>query len=451
VGCLYVRNPAEAGLHTDCCMPTASPSLTLRALFSQAAARAGLDATAPVLAGLTPAAKALAGVVSARLQSGVTLLVAPTDKDVEQLTADARFFYAALEGTSEEATDQAVLPLPSLQVDPYRGMTPHFRVAAARARALVGAAAGTARLIVASAGALLPTVSPPERLLRAARELRAGSEIDPQALADLLVDAGFTRADPVDEHGAFAVRGGIVDVFPASDAEPVRLEFVGDMVETLRRFDPTTQRSTAAIDYVSIVPVRERFDDDHGLSILDFLSASHGVRVVLSEREEIEQQARKLRDQLDASYNEADARGHLAATTPDEAFTTWDAIEPRLSSARHIEELAVEEEGDDHGRSAHADRPNSRVRHVSCQPALEFRGRAADWIADLRQARQRGDTVLFVADSPGRAERTVEILQEYDVLAVPAERAEDAHHATVLVALGSLSHTFLPPMNPETP
>jgi transcription-repair coupling factor (superfamily II helicase) len=412
-------------------LPTASPSLTLRALFSQAAARAGLDATAPVLAGLTPAAKALAAVVSARHQGGVTLLVAPTDKDVEQLTADARFFYAALEGTSEEATNHAVLPLPSLQVDPYRGMTPHFRVAAARARALVGAAAGTARLIVTSAGALLPTVSPPERLLRAARELRAGSEIDPQALADLLVDAGFTRADPVDEHGAFAVRGGIVDVFPASDVEPVRLEFVGDMVETLRRFDPATQRSTAAIDYVSILPVRERFDDDHGLSILDFLARAHGVRVVLSEREEVEQQARTLRDQLDASYNEAGARGHVAATMPDDAFTTWDAIEPRLLSARRLEELAVEGEGDAH-----------RIRHVSCQPALEFRGRAGDWIADLRQARQRGDTVLFVADSPGRAERTVEILQEYEIVAVPVEHAEDVHAATVLVAVGSLSRGF---------
>src|SRR5689334_22662940 len=143
-------------------MPTASPSLTLRALVSRAAARAGLDATAPVLAGLTPAAKALAAVVNARLHGGVTLLVAPTDKDVEQLTADARFFYASLEGTSEEATEQAVLPMPSLQVDPYRGMTPHFRVAAARARALVGAAAGTAKLIVASAGGLLPMVSSPD-------------------------------------------------------------------------------------------------------------------------------------------------------------------------------------------------------------------------------------------------------------------------------------------------
>jgi transcription-repair coupling factor (superfamily II helicase) len=65
-----------------------------------------------------------------------------------------------------------------------------------------------------------------------------------------------------------------------------------------------------------------------------------------------------------------------------------------------------------------------------------------DWAADVRQARQRGDMVLFIAESHGRAERTVEILQEYDILAVPVERAEDAHHASVLVAVGSLSRGF---------
>jgi len=416
-------------------MPTATPSLTLRALFSRSAARAGLDTAAAVTAGLTPSAKSLAAVLAARAHGGTTLLIAPADRDLEQLTGDARFFYSALEGASEEATERAVVPLPSLQVDPYRGMTPHFRVAAARTRALAEAAAGAARLVIASAGAMLPMVSTPERLLRAAIEIRSGTEIDPQTLADLLVDAGFSRADPVDEHGSFAIRGGILDVFPASDVEPVRLEFVGDMVETLRRFDPTTQRSTGAVDHVSIVPVREWFeDDDERVSILDFLSLAHGARVIVSEREQVEQQARKVREQLQNSYEDARGRGHVAATPPDRAFTTWESIEGRIASAPRLEELAIDAPDQDSGPL--------QVRHVSCQPALEFRGRASDWIADLRQARERGDTVLFVADSPGRAERTVEILQEYDIVAVPVERAEDVHAAAVLVAVGSLSRGF---------
>src|SRR5688572_767168 len=406
---------------------TSTPSLTLRALLSRAAARAALDRSAPLSAGLTPAAKALAAVVSARTSTEATLLVAPSDKDVEQLTADARFFYGALEGASEAAVDRAILPLPSLQVDPYRGMTPHFRVAAARARALFGAASGEARLIVASAAALLPRVSPPERLLQASLEIRSGTRIEPQDLADLLVDAGFTREDPVDEHGSFTIRGGIVDVFPAADAEPVRIEFVGDMVETLRRYDPATQRSTGATDQVLIVPVRERFDqDDESVSIVDYLSASYGVKLLISEYEQVEQQAQKLREQLENSHADAAARGHVVAAPPQAAFVSWDELEPRAASARRLEELAIDEGG----------------HHVSCQPALEFNGRVSDWVADVRQARERGDAVLFVADSAGRAERTVEILQEYDIVAIPVERAEDAHAAAVLVAVGSLSRGF---------
>ena len=412
-------------------MATAT-SLTLRALLSRATSRISLDRPAQVTAGLTPPAKALAAVVSARTVSGVTLLVVQTDKDVEQMTADARFFYAGLEGASEADVERAVLPFPSLQVDPYRGMTPHFRVSAARARALHGAATGTARLIVASAAALLPRVSRPERLLSASLEIRSGTEIDPQNLADLLVDAGFTREDPVEEHGSFAIRGGIVDIFPGGDAEPVRLEFVGDMVESLRRFDPATQRSTGATDQLLIVPVREVFDEelssenDPRPHLFEFLAAAHGLHVIVSEQELVKEQAQKQRDQLASSYEDAAARGHVVALPPTQAYVSWEDLEPRLMSAPHLEELGLDD----------------TARQIRCQPTIEFRGRVTDWIADVRQARERGDTILFVADSQGRAERTIEILQEYDIIAVPVERAEDAYTAPVLVAVGSLSRGF---------
>ncbi len=403
-------------------------SLTLRALLSHAVGRTGLAEMVPLTTGLTAVARALATVAASRAASGTTLLAVPTDKDVEQLTSDARFLFAALEGASESGAEKAVLPFPSLQVDPYRGMTPHFRVSAARARALHAAATGTARLIVASAAALLPRLSQPARLLRASIEIRPGSEIEPQGLADLLVDAGFTREDPVDEHGSFTIRGGIVDVFPSGDAEPVRIEFVGDMVESLRRFDPATQRSTGTVDQVLIAPVRERFDENtEGLSIIDFLTIARSGRLMVSEYDQVGEQFRKVREQLEVSFSDASRRGHVTAVAPAQAFVTWEDIESRMSAASRFEAIA----GGDR-----------EARHVPCQPAMEFHGRVHDWIADVRQARQRGDTVLFVAESRGRAERTVEILQEYDVVAVPVERAEDVHPSSVLVAVGSLSKGF---------
>ena len=266
-------------------------------------------------------------------------------------------------------------------------------------------------------------------MLDASIELRVGTEVEPQRLADLLVDGGFTREDPVDEHGAFAIRGGIVDVFPATAAEPVRVEFVGDMVETLRHFDPATQRSTGATDHVQLVPARERFDDDGPLeSIIDFMTAvPGGVHWVLSEFDQVAQNARKLREQLEVSYEEAKNRGHVVALQPADAFVDWETLASRMASAPRLEELAVDESG---------------VHQVSSQPAMEFHSRIADWVADIRRARERGATVIVVVGSAGRAERTVEILRDYDVIAVPVERSEDAYSAAVLVARGNLSKGF---------
>jgi transcription-repair coupling factor (superfamily II helicase) len=460
-------------------MPTATPSLTLRALLSRAASKAGLDRSASVTAGLTPAAKALGAVTSARASAGVTLLVVPTDKDVEQMVADARFFWSAMEGSSEYASEHAVLPFPSHQVDPYRGMTPHFRVSAARARALHAAATlrqgakqagqSASLLIVASAAAILPLVSSPDRLKQASIELKSGSEMEPLDLADLLVDAGFDRQDPVDDHGEFTIRGGIVDIFPAGDAQPVRLEFVGDMVESLRRYDPSTQRSTEVIDQLVVVPIRERFDHpsvdglgeanvEDSVSLFKFLSEA-GLRVLVSEFEQVEETALKLRQQLDESFQDALTR-RVPALPPTQLFADWEDIGPRVIASPRLEELAIgaddttldtatlevvalQKPGDDHQRDARrATSSDVAVRAIRCQPALEFRGRVPDWIADVRQARDRGDMILFVAESAGRAERTIEILQEYEIVAIPVERAEDAHAASVLVTIGSLSRGF---------
>jgi transcription-repair coupling factor (superfamily II helicase) len=167
---------------------------------------------------------------------------------------------------------------------------------------------------------------------------------------------------------------------------------------------------------------------------------------VVSEEQQVREQAQKVRDQLEASFTDAGARGHVASLPPTQAFVTWADLEQRVVAARHLEELAIDEAGPDTSTepSTHAESriPNPGMSHVRCQPALEFRGRVTDWIAEVRQGRERGDTIVFVAESQGRAERTIEILQDYDIVAVPVERAEDAYAASVLVAVGSLSRGF---------
>src|SRR6187401_845910 len=235
-----------------------STSLTLRALLKTAAGRLGLGVPGRGVSGLTPAAKAF--FAAAALGRSRVLLVVPTDADVEQLTSDARFFVSALEGISDADAAHAVLPFPSHEIDPYRGLLPHFDIASARARALYALSEGTARLVVASAAALLPRLSPLASLKGIGLSLRPGDEISPIDLGDRLASAGYTRQDPTDEPGEFSVRGGVVDFYPAGARQPVRLEFVGDTIESLRTYDPGTQRSIEAIDQAQVVPLIEILD-----------------------------------------------------------------------------------------------------------------------------------------------------------------------------------------------
>src|SRR5262245_2098088 len=290
---------------------TTSTSLNLLALFKTAVARSGMDAPTRAASGLTPPAKALYVAAAAHaVPRGAVLFIVPSDRDLEQTVADVAFFLGALEGLPPEAAERAVLPFPSHEIDPYRGMAPHFGVVSARARALYGLSAGTVRVVIASAAAVAPRVSAPERLRSASIDLRPGLDIAPSDLGELLIDAGFTREDPADERGEFAIRGGILDVYPASGGAPVRLEFLGDTIETLRIYDPATQRSTVAIDQLTVVPLVDRLGDDRSASIFDYLARAREFKILVSEPDEVYAHLEKHAEQVQRSFEEISG-GHV--------------------------------------------------------------------------------------------------------------------------------------------
>src|SRR4051794_13498354 len=344
------------------------------------------------------------------------------------MTTDARFFFSALEGLSQQDVERVVLPFPSHEVDPYRGLAPHFDIASARARALRGAADPAVKLIVASAAALLPRVSAPERLSGVSLSLVPGHEISPTDLADVLASAGYTRQDPVDQHGEFCIRGGVVDFFPAGAHEPIRLEFIGDTIESIRSYDPATQRSTAALDQAAIAPLQELVGDvetaDRSSTAFDHFWAHGRPMVIVSEPDDVRAHGEKTSQQIQRGYDEAIAKGGRVSP-PSDLVLEWDDVSPWLEESTILETLSVED-----------------ALHIGCQPALEFAGRVPDWVAEIRRSRELRETMVFVANSAGRAERTIEVLGEYDIYAAPIEGAEEVRSASVLVGVGHLSRGF---------
>jgi len=180
------------------------------------------------------------------------LLVAPGPREADQL---ARGVDAWLDSGS-------VALLPAWEALPYEGLSPSPEVAARRSEAVrrlreaKGAFVLVAPALAAMQG-LIPTLGeiPPVELVK-------GIELPPDGLAERLVELGYARADVVEHRGEFAVRGGVLDVFPGTARRPVRLEYWGDEIESLREFVPSSQLSTAPVVRVHVPPVRELVADD---------------------------------------------------------------------------------------------------------------------------------------------------------------------------------------------
>jgi transcription-repair coupling factor (superfamily II helicase) len=199
-------------------------------------------------------AAALSAVAAQR--GGVTLFVARDEGRATQFEAAVKFFTPKLE----------TLRLPAWDTLPYDRISPAAPVAAQRCAALVKlarrGAADAPLLVIATASGVAQRTAPRARLSAAAYAAEAGAEASMEELESYLVINGYSRASTVRAPGEFAVRGGLIDVFSPAFAEPLRFDFFGDVLESIRSFDPETQISKAKSKSALLTPVSEVLLDE---------------------------------------------------------------------------------------------------------------------------------------------------------------------------------------------
>jgi transcription-repair coupling factor (superfamily II helicase) len=179
-----------------------------------------------------------------RLERALVILL-PEDADARDAAESAAWFLG----------EDAVGLLPSRGVTWESGLAAPPHLVGERARALHVLARGG--LVCASARGLAERL-PPEEARAEPVELRAGLELGVEGLGESLALAGYERVERVDDRGQFAVRGGIVDVFPTTGREPLRIEFFGDEIESVRAFSPFTQRALHPVSEATLYPAVER-------------------------------------------------------------------------------------------------------------------------------------------------------------------------------------------------
>ncbi|MFQ5663162.1 MAG: transcription-repair coupling factor [Terriglobia bacterium] len=388
------------------------------------------------LAGLTDTAKVLVAALVGRALGRPLLLITSTNRRAEALVEPLRFFYGVLTGHPESS----VVLLPAHDVSPYRGLSPHPEIAAARAVGLWKLATGEAELAVVPVGAALGRLVPRELYAGLGRTVRPRDRLELEELVAYLESVGYERHEPVEMAGEYSVRGGIVDVF-SPEARPVRLELFGDTLEELREFDPATQRSTAPLTAATFLPLVEvprtperlgrlwalregrepegQVNPFPGWEFLLPLAESLGgtlldlaprAVVLLDEPQSLREEADKCWERLEEEYAAPPrlCRGQRASAkacaAPGELFLRWTPFAAG-SAARpclHLEQLALEITGAEH-------------YVLLSQPTRRFRGVVRAFVEELRQRLRRGGPLLVASATTGEMERMAEILSEYEI------------------------------------
>jgi transcription-repair coupling factor (superfamily II helicase) len=187
-------------------------------------------------------------------QDGPVLHIARDDTRLAGLAEAIAFFGPEVE----------IVQFPAWDCLPYDRVSPNGGVIAERIAALsrLQAQPGKKRIVLTTVNAALQKVPPRTALVGAGMKLAVGASISPEDLAAFLDADGYNRTGTVMEPGEYAIRGGILDVFPAGEAAPVRIDFFGDVIETVKRFDPETQRSGEAVGSLDFHPASELSFDE---------------------------------------------------------------------------------------------------------------------------------------------------------------------------------------------
>jgi transcription-repair coupling factor (superfamily II helicase) len=209
---------------------------------------------------LNGCADALAICESARAHKGLTLVITQSTSEAIQLEQSIRFFLGLPtdeDGAIITSDGIELLSLPDWETLPYDLFSPHQDITSRRIRSLHRLPGTRHGILVVPARTLMHRLAPPSYLQGNTLLLEVGQTLDIDSWRMQLEAAGYHHTDNVYEHGEYAVRGAILDIYPMGSNLPYRIDLFDDEIETLRTFDPETQRSIDKTERIELLPANE--------------------------------------------------------------------------------------------------------------------------------------------------------------------------------------------------
>ena len=445
--------------------------------FTRAASHLKSGTGRITLSGLTPTGKALLIGLLHRAAGKPLVVIVRDNRAADELQPVVAAFGEltgaiaphSAAGIATSASD-AVVTLPAPDVLPFEGLSPHPEIQEERAAALWKIATGAASVVIAPVAATGMRLKDAEFYASLARTVRRGESLDLEELVPHLNVVGYTAVDVVEMPGEYALRGGILDVYSPEADRPVRIELFGDEAESIRKFDPGTQRSTTAVEEALLfpltdVPAREETlaaiharlsgqrvtgseaavketvraggvgvfpgwefyagAADAGHTLFDLLPK---LAVLVDEPEELGAELDHWWDRVNASH-ERSGVGNLVR--PDELYLAPEEFEAKLDSLPRLDlqhlglTITGEEQpqmnADERGSEEEKEKENPRLSglvgglFLLSQPTMRFHGSVPAVVEEVKKLSAKGQRVIFTAPSTGEVERLAGIFSEYGV------------------------------------
>src|ERR1700688_712926 len=393
------------------------------------------------VSGLTPTAKALLLVLLQKSAGRPFIVVVQDNRAAEELVPVLQAFHELIGGNDPDS----IVSLPTRDVLPFQNLSPHPEIQEERAVALWKIATGAASFVVSPVAATALRLRSAEYYDDLARTVRRGEMLDVDSLLPHLITVGYHSTDVVEMPGEYALRGGILDVYSPEDERPVRIEFFGDEVESIRKFDPATQRSSNSTDEALLLPLTETPVSEE---LLGAVHARLSGKRITGNEEIIEQAVRAggvtvfpgwefYTPVAGANHTVFDLlpRALVLADEPDTLKAEFDHAWSRIEAAHEssgvgklvqpadlylspqdwwknlsslpgadVEHLAIER-GDDSGEAI--------VFHS--QPTPRFHGSVPAMIEEVKKLIADNKRVLIAVPNTGEVERLADIFSEYAV------------------------------------
>ena len=393
------------------------------------------------VSGLGPSAKALALVLLQKTIERPLILVVSDNRAAEDLVPVLQAF----DELTGAAPSDSVVSLPTRDVLPFQNLSPHPEIQELRAAALWKIATGAVSIVVSPITATASRLRSAEYYADLARTLRKADTIEIDPLLQHLNSIGYNSVDVVEMPGEYALRGGILDVYPPEADRPVRTEFFGDEIESIRKFDPGTQRSSNPVEEALLLPFTETPVNE------DLLGAIHarlsGRRIAGAEAV-VEQAVRSGGVNVfpgwefyapvagaDRTVFDLLPQAVVLADEPDSLRAEFDRMWSRIEEAHErsgvgnlVRPSDLYVSPDDWWRKL-AVLPGAEIEHLGIaraedsasdvafhtQPAIRFHGAMPAMLEEVKQQIAEGRRVLVAAPNIGDVERLADVFSEYGV------------------------------------